>query len=140
MQDHPRSRVLCVDDNRDTCELLSTALPHLSFTFAHSLEAGLKLARLGQFDLFLLDNWLPDGSGIHLCREIRKVDANTPVVFLSAASYHRDHDEAMASGANAYIDKPVDLDQLAKLLAALIQRAASGSLDAGAGRIRSTAD
>ena len=117
----PRHHVLCVEDDPDTCEVLSEAFPDLAFTFAHSLEGGLKLARCERFDLFLLDNWLPDGSGVDLCREIRMFDVGTPIVFLSAAAYSHDHEEAMAAGATAYFDKPIDLDQLNSALTSLLR-------------------
>jgi DNA-binding response OmpR family regulator len=123
-----RSRILCVEDNRDTCDLLAETLPHFDFAFAHNLADGLTLARFGQFDLFLLDNWLPDGSGIDLCREIRERDAGTPIVFLSAAAYQHDHDQAMAAGASAYLDKPFDFFQLESILTELLRQAKSRSL------------
>ena len=130
MQDNPPSQVLCVDDCLDTCDLLSIALPQVNFVFAHTFSSARDLAKFGSFDFFLIDNWLPDGSGIELCREIRKVDANTPIVFLSAATYRQDHDEAMAAGATAYIDKPVNLTQLETTVTALIRQSESRSLDA----------
>jgi len=140
MQDDARNRVLLVDDCLDTCDLLSTAFPHLSFTLAHSFEDGLKLARFEQFDLFLLDNWLRDGSGVELCREIRKNDAGTPVLFLSAAASQSDHNEAMAAGASLYLDKPVDLDRLRSILESVIQGPGARNLKAKAGRNRGSLD
>ena len=84
MHDNSRNHVLCVDDSWDTCEILSASMPQMRFTFGRSYAAGLTFVKRGFFDLYLLDNWLPDGSGLELCREIRKIDSNTPVVFLSA--------------------------------------------------------
>jgi len=121
------NHILCVEDGQETCELIEIAMPHLKFTFAHTLADGLDLIRRGIFDLYLLDNWLPDGSGIQLCRQIRRTDAISPVVFLSAASYARDHDHAMEAGATAYIDKPVDPFRLERILVDLLSQVKSRS-------------
>jgi len=130
MQHNHRNRILCVDDNEDTCEILAVAVPEVEFTIAHTFARGLYFIKRGVFDLYLLDNWLPDGSGIELCRLIRRNDANTPVVFLSAAAYGRDHEEAIAAGATAYIDKPVDIFRLETTVTDLIRQAEASSLDA----------
>ena len=130
MEHNHLSHILCVDDNEDTCDILAIAVPQAEFTVAHTFAKGLEYIRTGVFDLYLLDNWLPDGSGIELCREIRRTDANTPVVFLSAAAYGRDHEEAIATGATAYLDKPVDLFSLESTVTGLIRQAEAKSLDA----------
>src|SRR5262249_57950468 len=126
----PQKHVLCVDDDLDNCEIIAMALPEIRFAFAHTFADGKDLIRRGLFDLYLLDNWLPDGSGVDLCREIRKIDANTPVLFLSAAAYASDHEAAAEAGASAYLDKPYGLLQLEAMIARLIHEAESRSLDA----------
>jgi len=122
--------VLCIDDDIDTCELIQFACPEAGFTFAHSFRAGLDIMRRGVFDLYILDNWLPDGSGIELCSEIRRTDPNTPVIFFSAAAYGRDHDQALAAGATAYLDKPSGIFTLQILLGELLRQSEARSLDA----------
>jgi DNA-binding response OmpR family regulator len=59
-----------------------------------------------RFDLTILDNRLPDGSGIDLCRWVREQAPDTPVVFYSGAALERDRDEGMRAGAAAYVTKP----------------------------------
>ena len=66
-----------------------------------------------------MDNWLPDGSGIGLCRLIREFDPDTPILFYSAASYARDIEEALRSGAQAYLVKPAGFDDLEQTVARL---------------------
>jgi len=104
-----RNHVLCVDDDLDTCEVLQLSCPDIKFTFAHTVASGLEFIKNGVFDLYLLDTWLPDGSGLDLCREIRRADSGTPVIFLSAAAYAQDHQRAIDEGASDYLDKPADL-------------------------------
>lgn len=126
----PQKQVLCVDDDLDNCEIVAVVLPEIRFTFAHNFADGRALINSRLFDLYLLDNWLPDGSGVDLCREIRKTDANTPVVFLSAAAYARDHEAAMKAGASAYLDKPFGMLELQGTVTRLIEEAESRNLDA----------
>jgi DNA-binding response OmpR family regulator len=64
------------------------------------------------FDIYLLDNWLPGGSGIELCRRIREVDALTPVIFYTGADQDEEREAAMAAGAQAYLLKPSDIARL----------------------------
>src|SRR5215467_12468171 len=130
MQYCPQKHVLCVDDDLDNCEIVAAVLPEISFTFAHRFADGKALIDSRLFDLYLLDNWLPDGSGVDLCREIRRADVNTPIVFLSAAAYARDHEAAMRAGASAYLDKPLGMLQLEATVVRLIQEGESRSLDA----------
>jgi len=59
------------------------ALEELKLTFAGAFDDWLRLARQGYFDLYILDNWLPDGSGIGLRRAIREFDPHTPILFYS---------------------------------------------------------
>jgi len=136
MQYCPQKRVLCVDDDLDNCEIVGILLPEIRFTFAHTFAHGNDLIRQGLFDLYLLDNWLPDGSGLELCREIRRIDANTPVLFLSAAAYASDHESAIEAGASAYLDKPLGMLQLESTIVRLINEAESRSMDARLAEIR----
>jgi DNA-binding response OmpR family regulator len=117
--DRERKRILLVEDNEDDLELVAVKLREHKFTFARDFGEGLRSARRGYFDLYILDNWLPGGSGIGLCRVIRVFDPHTPILFYSAAAYERDIQEALRSGAQAYLVKPVSLDDLEQTVARL---------------------
>jgi two-component system response regulator ArlR len=73
---------------------------------------GLEFAITERFDLVMLDAWLPDMNGIDLCRKIRQSNPSTPILFYSAAAYGADIEAGIAAGAQDYITKPADLDQL----------------------------
>lgn len=122
MPPHPR-RVLCVDDDEDTCTMLYGLLSlincHAS-TAATAAEA-LKLIARGRFDLYLLDNWLPGGSGVELCREIRHSDPSTPIVFYSGAGLDSEREEALEAGAQAYLVKPGDAAALVETVRRLLR-------------------
>src|SRR4029453_7318866 len=97
--DRQRKRILMVEDHEDTWEMVSLQLPEYKLIFTRDFDEGLRLARRGYFDLYILDNWLPSGSGIGLCRLIREFDPHTPILFYSAAGYTRDIQEALHPGA-----------------------------------------
>jgi DNA-binding response OmpR family regulator len=113
MSSNPRPRLLFVDDDRDSCEMLSMLLDHSRIetkTVASGKEA-LHLMQAERFDLYLLDVWLPDFDGFELCQRMRTIDPHTPIVFFSGAAYIEDHYKGLAAGATAYVSKP-DIDVL----------------------------
>lgn len=109
MPPHTR-RVLCVDDDEDTCSMLCGLLGLIEcrVTTAVTAAEALRLIAGSRFDLYLLDNWLPGGSGVELCREIRRTDSSTPIVFYSGAGLDWEREEALAAGAQVYLVKPGD--------------------------------
>ena len=118
-----RKRVLCVEDEEDTSSMISALLGLINceVVLAQSLNEARQKIREGQFDLYLLDNWLPGGTGIKLCREIRDGDTTTPVIFYSGAAYDSDRQEAMEAGAQAYLIKPLDIAELIETVKRFIQ-------------------
>ena len=78
-------RILFVDDHEDTRYLITHLLGAQGYAVeaAESVEKGLRLARAGGFDLYLLDSRFADGSGAELCEGIREFDKTTPIVFYS---------------------------------------------------------
>src|SRR5688572_12470756 len=114
-----KKQILVVEDHEDAWEIVEFTLPEYKLTFARDFESGLRLANYGYFDLYILDNWLPDGSGIGLCRHIRKFDPHTPILFYSAAAYEYDIQAAFRSGAQAYLVKPVQPNDLEQAVARL---------------------
>jgi DNA-binding response OmpR family regulator len=122
MQIENMRRILYIEDHADTRELVTLLLAQKSYEVisGSTIETGIALAGAGNFDLFLLDSWLPDGSGLELCRRIRQFDKTTPILFYSAAAYAADHDLAMKSGAQGYLVKPSQPSELCDLVTKLI--------------------
>ncbi len=116
-------RVLYIEDHEDTRELVQLVLEQRRYEVVtgSTIESGITLAASQEFDLYLLDSWLPDGSGLDLCRQIREFDKATPILFYSAAAYEIDKDQAINSGAQAYLIKPSQPSELANLVASLIE-------------------
>jgi DNA-binding response OmpR family regulator len=116
-------RVLYVEDHDDTRELVTLVLEQRSCEVVSSstIKSGVALAGSQDFDLYLLDSWLPDGSGLDLCRQIREFDQVTPIVFYSAAAYEIDREQAMNCGAQAYLVKPSQPSELCNVVTSLIE-------------------
>ena len=115
-----RKRILLVEDEEDARELVALTLAEYKLICARGLDEGLFAARRGYFDLYILDNLLPSGSGVEMCRLIREFDPHTPILFCSAAAYQRDIREAIRAGARDYLIKPVIPDELRQTVARLI--------------------
>jgi DNA-binding response OmpR family regulator len=114
-----RKRILLVDDHEDSRELATLNFTEYNLVTARDFNEGLRLARQRYFDLYILDNWLPGGSGVELCRRIREFDPHTPILFYSAAAYAKDIQEGLRAGAQVYLVKPVRFDDMTRAVARL---------------------
>ena len=103
-----KRRILCVDDDEDTCVLLTALLEREGFeaNSVKSVEEALELSRRDSFNLYILDAWFSQGSGTGLCRQIREFDPHTPIIVYSGAAFESDKEEALHAGANAFVAKP----------------------------------
>lgn len=115
-----RKRILCVEDDRDTCEVLRFVMTDYAFTAVHSVEDAGELIAENDFDLYVLDNWLPDGSGIELCERIRSSGTRAPILFTSAIGQRQDIDLAMKAGADRYLVKPYEPETLVQTVKELL--------------------
>lgn len=115
-------RILCVEDDPDTCELLTVTLAHHGFeaVCVPDVAAALNLMGKEKFRLYVLDGQLPGVSGLSLCQEIRAADKRTPVVIFSANAREADREAGMRAGASAYIFKP-DIGAIAPTVRRLLQ-------------------
>ncbi len=128
MTSTPRPRVLYVEDNEDSREMLSQILQMASIdaTTVGTAAEALSSIQAERFDLYLLDSTLPDLDGFELCRRVRHVDANTPILFFSGAGYEADKQKGIEAGANAYVIKP-DLEALLGRINEFVFPAQSGA-------------
>jgi DNA-binding response OmpR family regulator len=124
-----RQRILCVDDNADVREMLTALLGAAGYD-ATAVPAirddGRFFARDG-FDLFILDRVSRTDAGLELCRELRGLHPDTPIIVYSADAFERHHREAAEAGATTCVDKP-HIKPLVRAVEKLIRRnAGSGS-------------
>jgi len=108
-----KCRILYVDDHEDSAEMLKVVLSAEDYEvhIAQSLEEALAKAQSNDFDLYVLDKRLPDGSGTDLCRMLNDFSPGVPCIFYSGDAYEVHRQEAFAAGARAYVPKP-DVDEL----------------------------
>ncbi len=109
-----QGRILCTEDDVDTREVIDFVLTQYGYEVVCSISNvhAIELAKTQNFDLYLVDNWMPGLSGTELTERLRQFDQNTPVLFYSGAAYEADEKAARASGAQGYLVKPADGDQL----------------------------
>ena len=117
----PKCRILCVDDHRDTSEMLQMLLsePDYEVRTAGTVDDASRMAVESEFDLYVLDKRLPDGTGLELCRQLNELTPGVPCLFYTGDAYEIHRHEAMAAGAAAYVPKPeIDtlIDTVHKLL------------------------
>ena len=120
-------RILLVEDNRDILANLADYLGLKGYTVdcAQDGLSGLHLAATEHYDLIVLDIMLPGIDGYTLCKRLRE-DArrDTPVIMLTARDQLDDRLQGFKSGADDYLVKPFDVDELEARLRALLRRAA----------------
>ena len=114
-----RRTVLVVDDEPSQRQLLGGFVESLGYRAeqAASAEAALEAIRRGPPDMVLLDVRLPGISGIEALPEIRKIAQHLPVLLVTAYADLRQAVAAVKGGADDYLAKPVDLDELAAVIA-----------------------
>ena len=115
--------ILFVDDNPDICELVQLVLQAAGFrvSTADNTAAALQLAASERFDAVLLDYWMPDVTGIELCRRIRAFDQNTPILLCSGAVTQADKEAAVLAGAQGYVYKPFYSSDLIRAVRSSLQ-------------------
>lgn len=117
-------RLLYVEGDNDSREMLTLLLERAGYqvSCANSVTEGLSLARPGDFDLYILDSRLEDGTGNELCRQIRASDQLTPIIFYSSLAYPWDIKAGLAAGAQAYLVKPMGIYTIVQTIAELLDK------------------
>lgn len=124
------SSILVVDDEPQLRRALRATLSALGFVVedAGSGEAALESIRAARFDLILLDINLPGISGLETCRAIRS-RSDVGIVMLTVRNRTTDKIDALDAGADGYLTKPFDVNELLARLRATLRRAPSSALN-----------
>lgn len=107
-------RILLVEDEISLAETLKLNLECDGYdvTLAHSGSTATGLLSKQKFDLIILDVMLPEMDGYQICRLFRETDTSTPVLFLSARGSSSERIQGLKIGANDYVSKPFEYDEL----------------------------
>ena len=124
MADAPASRLLIVDDDPERLQLLRDELSESGWDCHVANCGGDALLQLRQerFDLVVLDWTLPDFDGIEICRRLRSSGDTTPVLMITAHDALEERVMALDAGADDYITKPFELDELHARVRAQLRR------------------
>lgn len=120
-------KILLVEDNELESVVLKEALSthHYTVDVATDGIAGLDLATSFEYDLILLDLQIPKLDGINLCRQLRSVCLQKPILLLTAKNSNADIVAGLDAGADDYLVKPPDLSLLLARIRALLRRGSS---------------
>ncbi|MEM7118151.1 MAG: response regulator transcription factor [Chloroflexota bacterium] len=120
------STILVIDDDELVSRTLQRTLKHYGYQVmsAHSGTEGLQLARRHRPDLFILDIMMPGLSGYDVCRQIRgdPLLRDLPVLFLTAKAKDEDKIEGFRAGADDYLSKPFNMEELELRVKAILRR------------------
>jgi DNA-binding response OmpR family regulator len=97
-----------VDDHHDTSEMLQILLSEENYEVhtAATIEEACNMAAQTQYDLYVLDKRLPDGTGVELCETLQRIAPMVPCIFYTGDAYEIHRREAFEAGAAAYVAKP----------------------------------
>ena len=106
--------ILIIEDEPGICNFLKQGLEEEGYriTIAIDGKQGIEFFQLEKPDLILLDWMLPKMTGIEVCKFVRAIDAETPILFLTAKDTIQETIEGLQSGANDYIKKPFSFEEL----------------------------
>src|ERR1700753_3224738 len=116
-------RVLIVEDDASLGELLSRVIREEGGTATWCVDAatGVRAAEQ-EHDVIVLDWMLPDGSGPEVCEQLRRSSNATPVLMLTARGEVAARVTGLRAGADDYLVKPFEIDELLARLDALVRR------------------
>jgi DNA-binding response OmpR family regulator len=116
--------ILLVEDDNNLGQLLKEYLDIKGYetTLCRDGEAGLKTFKNSAFDLCIFDVMMPRLDGYSLAEEVRIIDAEVPIVFLTAKSLKEDTLRGFKAGADDYIKKPFSMEELLVRIQAILKR------------------
>lgn len=123
--------ILLVEDDQNFGDVLKSYLEMNDFeiTLRTDGEKGKIAFDNGEFDLCILDVMMPKKDGFTLAKEIRETDKKTPIIFLTAKTMNEDIVKGLKLGADDYITKPFNSEELLLRVQAILRRSQNGGLE-----------
>jgi DNA-binding response OmpR family regulator len=121
----PGTRILLVEDDLSIASFVAPELEHHGFHVqcAYDGYSGLEEARVFEPELIVLDIMLPGLDGVGVLRRVRQAGSRVPVIMLTARDSTLDKVHSLDSGADDYLTKPFDIEELLARIRALLRRA-----------------
>ena len=121
----PARRILLVEDERSLVVTLTDRLTSEGYMVESAQDGptGLARAARGPFDLIILDIMLPGMNGFDVCRDLRRQQCHVPILMLSARGQVMDKVLGLKLGADDYLAKPFDMNELLARVESLLRRA-----------------
>jgi len=119
-----KPRILLVEDDPNLSLVLQDYLEMLNYeiTLCRNGKEGLQTFQNGKFNLCILDIMMPVMDGFTLAEEIKKINENIPIVFLTAKSLKEDRIRGFRLGCDDYIMKPFSTEELSLRIQAILKR------------------
>ena len=117
-------RILVVEDEAKIADFLIRGLREEGYAVEHAADgaSAWNALRTGEWDLVLLDWWLPDQDGLTILQRFRQIGRHTPVLFLTARDAVSDRVRGLDAGADDYLAKPFAFEELLARVRALVRR------------------
>ncbi len=117
-------KILLVEDETKMAAFIRSALveEHYTVEVVHNGEEALARAEINDYNLFILDIMLPGRDGLDVCRRLREKKIASPILLLTAKSKLYDKVRGLDLGADDYLTKPFDLEELLARVRALLRR------------------
>lgn len=117
-------RILLIEDDKELCDAVQVQLENEGYTvdLCHNGEEALLFALAASHDMIILDRMLPKVDGLTILHSIRKKGITTPVIMVTAMNDIGDRIDGLDSGADDYVVKPFDVEELKARIRALFRR------------------
>lgn len=138
----PNRKILLVEDDPQVSSFICKGLTEAGFSvnaYADG-QAGLVEAKTGKYNLVILDIMLPNVNGIVLCTELRRVDSQVPILFLTALGNTENVVLGLEAGADDYLPKPFKFIELLARVKTLLRRFEASAPEASSVQLLQFAD
>jgi DNA-binding response OmpR family regulator len=115
--------ILCFDDDKDNCDLLTFVFKQEGFEVVSckSVDDFSKEIRKRKFNAVILENHFGQAISNTVCKEIKRVDQTLPIIFYSCEGRKTEIEKALAAGGDAYLTKPSDFDKLTETVLKFVE-------------------
>lgn len=122
-------RILVIEDEKKIADFVKRGLKEEGYAvdIAYDGEQGYFLAKTNDYDVILLDLMLPKIDGITLCKRLKEEKVASPVIMLTAKDTVKDKVRGLDSGADDYLTKPFDFEELLARIRAILRKKDSGA-------------